>query len=56
MKINAHYGKHISYIFIEMKTFNVPQFCNGFCYYFMSISSNFDKVMKLFTLFCLTHV
>ncbi len=35
-----------------MKTFNVPQFYNGFCCYFKSISS-FDKVIKLFTLFWL---
>jgi hypothetical protein len=35
-----------------MKTFNVPQFYNGFCYYFKFICSSFDKVIKLFTLFC----
>jgi hypothetical protein len=32
-----------------MKTFNVPQFYNGFCCYFKSICSSFDKVIK-FTL------
>jgi hypothetical protein len=36
-----------------MKTFNVPQFYNGFCYYFNFICSSFDKVIKLFTLTCL---
>ncbi len=35
-----------------MKTFNVPQFYNGFYCYFESICSSFDKVTK-FTLFCL---
>jgi hypothetical protein len=53
MKINAHWGKHVSYLVIEMKTLNVPQFYNGFCCYFKSICSSFDKVIKLFTLFCL---
>jgi hypothetical protein len=33
-----------------MKTFNVPQFYNGICYYFKSTCFNFDKVIKLFTL------
>ncbi len=33
-----------------MKKINIPQFNNGFCYYF---KSNFDKVIKLFTLFSL---
>jgi hypothetical protein len=33
-----------------MKTFNVPQIYNEFHYYFTSICSNFDKVIKLFTL------
>ncbi len=33
-----------------MKTFNVPQFYNGFCCYFKYICSIFDKVIK-FTLF-----
>jgi hypothetical protein len=33
-----------------MKTFNVPQFDNGFCYYFKSICFSFDKVIE-FTLF-----
>ncbi len=46
-------GKHISYLVIEMKTFNVPQFYNGFCCYSKYISSSFDKIIKLFTLFCL---
>jgi hypothetical protein len=32
-----------------MKTFNVPQFHNGFCY-FKSTCSNFDKVIMLFIL------
>ncbi len=36
-----------------MKTFNVSQFYNGFCFYFKSTYSNFDKVIKLFTLSCL---
>ncbi len=36
-----------------MKTFNVPQFYNGFCCYFKSTCSSFDKVIKLFTLSCL---
>jgi hypothetical protein len=36
-----------------MKTFNVPQLYNGFCCYFRSICSSFDKVIKLFTLSCL---
>ncbi len=36
-----------------MKTFNVPQFCNGFCCYFKSTCLSFDKVIKLFTLTCL---
>jgi len=53
MKINTHYGKHISYLVIEMKTFNVLEFYNGFCCYFKSTCSNFDKVIKLFTLSCL---
>ncbi len=35
-----------------MKTFNVPQFCNGFCCYLKSICLNFDKVIK-FILSCL---
>jgi hypothetical protein len=30
-----------------MKTFNVPQFYNGFCCYFKSICSSFDKVIKV---------
>ncbi len=34
-----------------MKTFNVPQFYNGFCCYFKSTCSDFDMVTKLFTLF-----
>jgi hypothetical protein len=38
-----------------MKTFNVPQFYNGFCWYFKSTCSKFDKVIKLFTLSCLHH-
>jgi hypothetical protein len=36
-----------------MKTFNVLQFYNGFFCYFKSTCSSFDKVIKLFTLFCL---
>jgi hypothetical protein len=36
-----------------MKTFNVPQFYNGFCCYFKFIRSSFDEVIKFFTLFCL---
>jgi hypothetical protein len=36
-----------------MKTFNVLQFYNGFCYYFKSTCSSFKKVVKLFTLSCL---
>ncbi len=36
-----------------MKTLNVPQFYNRFCCYFKSICSSFDKVIKLFILFCL---
>ncbi len=36
-----------------MKTFNVPQFYNGFCCYLKSICSSFDKAIKLFTLFYL---
>jgi hypothetical protein len=35
-----------------MKTFNVPQFYNGFCCYFKSICFSFDKVFKLFILSC----
>jgi hypothetical protein len=53
MKINAHYCNHILYLIIKMKTFNVPQFYNGFYCYFKCTCSNFDKVIKLFTLFCL---
>ncbi len=53
MKINAHYGRHVSNLVIEMKIFNVPQFYNGFCCYCKSTCSNFDKVIKLFILFCL---
>ncbi len=53
MTINAHYCKHISYLVIEMKTFNVPQFYNGFYCYFKSTCSSFNKVLKLFTLSCL---
>jgi len=53
MKINAHKGKHIPYLVIEMKTFNVSQFYNGFCCYLKSIYSSFDKVIKLFILSCL---
>jgi hypothetical protein len=53
MKINAHWGKNVSYLLIEMKTLNVPQFYNGFCCYFKYICCSFDKVIKLFTLFCL---
>jgi len=33
-----------------MKKFNVFQFYNGFYCYFKSTYSNFDKVIKLFTL------
>jgi hypothetical protein len=47
-----HTKVKIPYLVIEMKTFNVSQFYNGFCCYFKSCS-NFDKVIKLFTLFCL---
>jgi len=36
-----------------MKTFNVPQFCNGFCCYLKCTHFSFDKVIKLFTLSCL---
>ncbi len=36
-----------------MKSFNVPQFYNGFCCYLKSTCSSFDKVIKLFTLSCL---
>jgi len=36
-----------------MKAFNAPQFYNGFCCYFKSNCSNFDKVIKLFTSSCL---
>ncbi len=36
-----------------MKTFNVPQFYNWFCYYFKSTCFSFNKVIKLFTLSCL---
>jgi hypothetical protein len=36
-----------------MKTFNVPQFYNGFCSYFKFICSSFDEVIMLFILFCL---
>ncbi len=36
-----------------MKKFNVLQFYNDFCCYFKSICSNFDNVIKLFTLSCL---
>jgi hypothetical protein len=50
MKINSHQGKHLSYLVIEMKTFNVPQFYNGFCCYFKSTCSSFDKVINLFIL------
>ncbi len=50
MKTNAHKGKHISYFIIQMKTFNVPQFNNGFYCYFESTCSSFHKVVKLFTL------
>jgi hypothetical protein len=50
MKINAHKSKHILYLIIEMKTFNVSQFYNGFCCYFKFIYFSFDKVIKLFTL------
>ncbi len=32
------------------KTFNVSQFYNGFCCYFKSTCSSFDKVIKLFIL------
>jgi hypothetical protein len=53
MKINAHYCKYKLYFIIEMKTFNVPQFYNGFYCYFKSTYSRFDKVIKLFTLSCL---
>jgi hypothetical protein len=53
MKINAHQGKHISYLVIKMKTFNVPQFYNGFCCYFKSICSSFNNIIELFILFYL---
>jgi hypothetical protein len=53
MSIKAHYGKHISYLVLEMRTFNVPQFYNGFCCYLKSICSSFDKVIKLFTIYFL---
>jgi len=36
-----------------MEPFNVLQFYNGFRCYFKFICSNFDKVIKLFTLSCL---
>jgi hypothetical protein len=52
MKINICFSKSSKKI-IEMKTFNVPQFYNGFCCYFKSTCSSFDKVIKLFTLSCL---
>jgi hypothetical protein len=48
-----HIKVNISYLIIQMKTFNVSQFYNEFCCYFKSICFNFDKVIKLFTLSCL---
>jgi hypothetical protein len=36
-----------------MKTFNVPQFYDGFCCYLKSTCSNFENVIKLFSLSCL---
>jgi hypothetical protein len=36
-----------------MKKFNVPQIYNGFCCYFKSTHSSFDKVIIFFTLSCL---
>jgi hypothetical protein len=44
--------KHTSYLVIKMKTFNVSQFYNGFCYYFKFTYSNFDEAIKLFTISC----
>ncbi len=38
-----------------MKTLNVTQFYNGFHCYFEYTCSNFDKVIKLFILYCLHH-
>ncbi len=53
MNICAHYWNHKLYLIIEMKTFTISLFYNGFCCYFKSICSSFDKVIKLFILSCL---
>jgi hypothetical protein len=39
-----------------MKARDVPQFYNGFSCYFKYMCSNFDKVIKLFTLSCLLPI
>ncbi len=45
-------GKHILYLIIELKTFNVSQFYNGYCCY-LKFTCSSDKVIKLFILSCL---
>jgi hypothetical protein len=48
-----HISVILIFLIIEMKKFNVSQFYNEFCCYFKSTCFDFDKVIKLFTLFCL---
>jgi hypothetical protein len=49
-----HINVNIYFLIIEMKTFNVPKFYNGFCCYLKSTYSSFDKVIKLLTFILLT--